>query len=148
MLKFVFRLLFVGLGVFCAWTFGRDAFAPVWYQFSGTTVEGRISGFLAGRYSPSVQREPTGVRKGKTRARRPVFVYPKSAGGLDSLEARSSTGGFLIFGHFDLNERVTVVFDPKAPENAHIFSFKLLFTAFLIMLFGLFLIWMGVTGKG
>ena len=148
MLKFIFRLLFVGLGLFCAYTFGRDAFEPLWFRMSGTAVEGRISGFLAGRYSPSVQREPTGVRKGKTRARRAVFVYPTTAGGLDSLEARSGTSSFLIFGQFDLNERVTVVFNPESPTNAHIFSLKQMFTAFLIMLFGLFILWMGVTGRG
>ena len=110
-------------------------------------MEGRISGFLAGRNSPSVQREPTGVRKGKTRARRPVFVYPTAPAAHDSLEGRSSTGGFVVFGNYELNERVTVVFSQNNPASAHIFGFQLILTALLVTLLGLFMIRIGVLGK-
>ncbi|HRF42286.1 MAG TPA: hypothetical protein PK198_26025 [Saprospiraceae bacterium] len=148
MLKFIFRLLFVALGLWITYTFGRDAVEPVLYRLSGTTVEGRIIGFLAGRKSPSVQPEPTAIRKGRRIARRPVFRYPTAVGATDSLDGRSSTGGFLIFGHFDLHEQVTVVMPAENPQNAHIFSLRLIGMAFVVALFGLFLIWMGITGKG
>ena len=148
MLKFIFRLLFVALGVWVVYTFGRDAVEPIWYRMSGTAVEGRIIGFLAGRNSPSVQPEPTGVRKGKRIARRPVFRYPTSQGATDSLDGRSSTGGFLLFGHYDLHEKVTVVMQADNPQKAHIFSLRLIGMAMVIALFGLFLVWMGITGKG
>lgn len=73
---------------------------------SGTAVEGRIIGFLAGRNSPSVQPEPPAFGKAKGSARRPVFRYPTSQGATDSLDGRSSTGGFLLFGHYD-SEKVS-----------------------------------------
>ena len=147
MLKIIFRILFLGLGLFTTYTFGRDTFEPIWHRLTGTVVEGRISGFLVGRNSSSVQREPTGVRKGKTRARRPVFVYPTAPAARDSLEGRSSTGGFVVFGNYELNERVTVVFGQNNPANAHIFGFQLILTALLVTLLGLFMIRIGVLGK-
>lgn len=147
MLKIVFRILIAGLGLFITYTFGRDTVEPIWFRLSGQCVEGRISGFLAGRVSPSVQREPQGVRKGKTRARRPVFTYPLAPGAIDSLEGRSSTSAFLMFGNYELNERVTVVFAKNAPTHAHIFGKQLLLSAFLATLFGLYMIRMGVLGK-
>lgn len=147
MIKAIFRLLMLGLGLFTTYTFGRDTVAPLWYRVAGVAAEGRISGFLAGRNSPSIQREPTGVRKGKLRARRPVFTYPTAPGALDSLEARSSTGGFLVFGHFELNDRVTVVYSKKDPSDAHLFAFQLILTAFLVTLLGLYMIRIGITGR-
>lgn len=147
MLKIIFRILFLGLGLFTTYTFGLDTFEPIWHRVTGIIVEGRISGFLAGRHSPSVQREPDGVRKGKRRARRPVFMYPTAPASPDSLEGRSSTSGFLVFGNYQLNERVTVVFDKSNPANAHIFGFQLILTAFLVTLLGLFMIRMGVLGR-
>jgi len=148
MLKFIFRLLFVALGLWVTYTFGRDAVEPVLYRMSGTAVEGRIIGFLAGRHNPSVQPEPTAIRKGKRMARRPVFRYPTSQGAADSLDGRSSTGGFLLFGHYDLHEKVTVVMPRENPQKAHIFSLRLIGMALVVALFGLFLIWMGISGKG
>jgi len=147
MLKVIFRILFFGLGLFTTYTFGRDTFEPIWQRMAGGHVEGRISGFLAGRNSPSVQREPDGVRKGKRRARRPVFVYPTAPGAPDSLEGRSSTSAFMPFGNYQLHERVTVVFDKNDPANAHIFGGQLLAMAFLVTLLGLYMLRIGVLGR-
>lgn len=147
MLKIVFRILLFGLGVFVTYTFGRDTVEPLWYRVAGVQVEGRISGFLAGRNSPSVQREPDGVRKGKRRARRPVFVYPTATGVTDSLEGRSSTSASLILGNYALHDRVSVVFPKNNPQNAYIFGFQVIGLAFLCTLLGLYMIRMGLLGK-
>jgi hypothetical protein len=147
MLKLIFRILMLGVGLFLSYTFGQDTCLPIWHRMSGVQVEGRISGFLAGRKSPSVQREPDGVRKGKRRARRPVFVFPLAAGSADSLEARSSTSATILFGNYALHERVPVVFAAGKPENAHIFGWQLIGAAFLCTLLGLYMIRIGVLGR-
>jgi hypothetical protein len=140
---FIFRILLFGLGLFVTYSFGRDTVEPIWHSLTGTRVEGRISGFLAGRNSPSVQRDPDGVRKGKNRARRPVFTFPTSAGGLDSLEARSSSSTFFAFSNYKMNERVTVVFANNEPAHAHILGFQLIATSFILTLLGLYMIRLG-----
>lgn len=147
MLKFFFRIALLGLGLFSTYTFGRGTFEPIWYRVAGTRVKGRISGFLAGRNSPSVQREPDGIRKAKRRTRRPVFVYPIAPAALDSLEGRSSGSTFFTFSNYDLNERVTVVFAQNNPSNAHIWGWQLIGTSFLVTLLGLYMIRIGVLGK-
>ena len=147
MLKFIFRILFFGLGLYTTYTFGREAFEPILQRITGTTVEGRISGFLAGRNSPSVQPEPTGVRKGKTRARRPVFMYPTALNSTDSLEGRSSIGGMVMFGNYALHERVTVVFVTGKPENAHILGVQLILMSLFVTLLGLYMLRIGLLGK-
>jgi hypothetical protein len=139
-----FRVLLFGLGVFLTYTFARNTFEPLWYRISGHTVEGRISGFLAGRKAPSVQREPDGVRKGKRKARRPVFVYPVMPGSVDSLEARSATAALTTISNYALHERVTVVMDKGSPEKAYIFGFQLITGSLLAMLLGLFMIRLGL----
>jgi Protein of unknown function (DUF3592) len=144
MLKFFIRIALLGLGLFLAYSFGQDFVSPLRYRVTGTTVEGRISGFLAGRNSPSVQREPDGVRKGKRRARRPVFVY---AVGADSLEARSSTGTLMTMFNYSLNERVTVVYNPNDPKEAYIFGFLILLSALLCICLALYMIKIGITGR-
>jgi hypothetical protein len=147
MLKFIFRVLLFGLGLFITYLFGRDTFEPIWHRATGTVVEGRISGFLAGRNAPSVQRESDGVRKGKRRARRPVFVYPTTPNGRDSLEARSRTATLSTLSNYALNERVTVVFDKKDPSNAHIFGVQLVIGSFFATLLGLYMVRIGVLGR-
>lgn len=139
-----FRVLLFGLGVFLTYTFARNTFEPLWYKISGHTVEGRISGFLAGRNAPSVQREPDGVRKGKRKARRPVFVYPIAPGSKDSLETRSATTALTTISNYALNEQVTVVIDKKDPAKAYIYGFQLIAGSFLAMLLGLFMIRLGL----
>jgi hypothetical protein len=145
MLKLIFRILLLGLGIFVAYSFGQDMVSPLRYKFTGTQTEGRVSGFLAGRNSPSVQREPDGVRKGKRRARRPVFTFATPAG--DSVEVRSSTGALFTFSNYALNERVTVVHENGNPQNAYIFGFQPVLTAFLCLLLGLYMIKIGITGR-
>jgi hypothetical protein len=147
MLKFFFRLAFLGLGLFTTYTFGRETFEPIWHRITGTRVEGRISGFLAGRNSPSVQREPDGVRKGKRRTRRPVFVYPTAPAALDSLEGRSGSRAFFTFSNYELNERVSVVFAKNNPANAHMLGWQLIGSSLLVTLLGLYMIRIGVLGK-
>ncbi|MEZ4984478.1 MAG: hypothetical protein R2795_05480 [Saprospiraceae bacterium] len=148
MLRFIFRILFVVLGLGIFGYFGFDAVAPLWYRVTGTVVEGRVIGFLAGKHSPSVQPEPTGVRKGRRLARRPVFRHPVALGAKDSLDTRSRTGGFLLFGHYDLHQSVTVVMPKGQPERAQILGFRLMFMGVIASLFGLFIAWMGWSGKG
>ncbi len=147
MLKLFFQVLLLGLGAFLTYSFGQDMLAPIRYKATGSTVEGRISGFLAGRNTPSVQREPDGVRKGKRRARRPVFRYPTAPDAVDSLEARGSTGALFTVFNYALYEKVTVVFEKGNPANAHIFGFQPIFTAFLCTLLGLYMIKIGITGS-
>ena len=148
MLKLIFRILLIGLAVFIFYTFGTGFVKTVWYRMTGVVVEGRVSGFLAGRNTPSVQMEPTGIRKGKRKARRPVFTYPVSVNATDSLTGRSDTGVLFTFSQFSLNEHVTVVFDPDNPADSFIFSGQLLLMNFLLILFGFFVLYMGISGKG
>jgi hypothetical protein len=146
MLKFVFRILLFGLGLFLTYSFGRDTMLPIWYRMTESRTEGRISGFLAGRHAPSVQREADGVRKGKRRARRPVFKY--AAPHLtDSLEAHTSTSATLLFGNYSLHERVTVVFKKEDPTHAYILGIQIIFTALACTLLGLYMIRIGVLGR-
>lgn len=147
MLKLIFRILLTGLAIFIFYSFGIGLGKTVWYRMNGTVVEGRVSGFLAGRNSPSVQMEPTGVRNGKLKARRPVYTYPVAENATDSLTSRSGIGTLFTFSQFSLNERVTVVFDPDNPGDSYIFSGGLLLSSLLLILFGLYVLYMGVVGK-
>lgn len=146
-MKLLFRILILGLGLFICYYFGKDAVLPAWYRATGTTVEGRISGFVAGRGKGSVQPEATGVRNGKRRNRKLVFRYPVAVAATDSLEARSLNGGLGILGNMDLHERVTVVFPKNKPAEAYILSGSVMLTSVLLFLFGLFMVRMGLTGK-
>lgn len=148
MLKFIVRLLLAGVAAFIFFTFGTSLFNTVRYRLSGTVVEGRVTGFLAGRNTPSVQTESTGVRKGKRRARRPVYRYPVSEASADSLTGKSNLATLFSFTQFDLNERVTIVFSPAKPEDSYIFSGQLLFTNLLVLLFGAFMFYMAWSGRG
>ena len=65
MLKLIFRILLLGLGLFTIYSFGFPGAKTLWYRTSGKVVEGRVSEFLAGRNSPSVQQESTGQEKAK-----------------------------------------------------------------------------------
>lgn len=147
MLKVIFRLLFIGLALFIFYVFGISMAKTIWYRVAGRVVEGRVTGFLAGRNSPSVQQGSTGVRNGKRKARRPVYRYPVSENSADSLTGRSNVATFFTFSQFDLNEPVTVVFDPDHPQDSFIFNWQLLLSGFLLILFGLYVLYMGVTGR-
>lgn len=147
MLKFIFRILLFGLGLFTVYTFGFSGAKTIWYRATGTVVEGRVSGFLAGRNSPSVQQESTGVRKGKRRARRPVFRYPVAAASADSLTGRSHVAALFTFSQFEINESVTVVFNPGDPQDCYLYNWQLLLMDLLLVLFGLYMIAIGIGAK-
>lgn len=148
MIKIIFRVLLFALGLFVVFQFGRSAIKPIWYRISGSVVEGKVIGFLAGRYSPSVQLEPTGVRNGKTKARRPVFRYPIAISSTDSLTGRSDVSTLFTFSQFKINESVTVVFASTDPQDSYLFNWQLILMDFLVVLFGLYMLFMGLTGKG
>lgn len=148
MLKIVFRMLFIGLAFFILYVFGVSTAKTLWYRISGTVVEGRVSGFLAGKYGASIQQQSTGLRKGKKKARRPVYRYPIAENSTDSLTGRSDLATLFSFSQFELNEPVTVVFDPQNPQDSFVFSGQLLLTAILVILFGLYILYMGITGRG
>lgn len=65
MLKVIFRILFLGLGLFTTYTFGLDTLNPIWHRLAGVSVEGRISGFLAGRSSLPYSASLKGYVRGK-----------------------------------------------------------------------------------
>lgn len=147
MTKLFFRLAFIGLGGFLLYAFGGDTVKTVWYRATGEVVEGRISGFLAGRNNPSVQQESTGVRKGKRKARRPVFRYPVAEGATDSLEGRSGAATFFTFTQYDLHERVPVVFAKGKPEDAYLFGIQMILMNTLLSLFALYMMSIGIRGR-
>ncbi len=148
MLKLVFRLLLIGLALFIFYIFGIGTAKTIWFRVSGRVVEGKVTGFLAGRYGASVQEGSTAIRNGKRKARRPVYRYPVSENAADSLTGRSDVATLFTFSQFELNEQVTVVFDPKNPQDSFIFNGQLLLTGLLLILFGLYVLYMGVTGRG
>lgn len=143
-MKFFFKIALFCLGGFLTYTFGRDVVEPWWFNINGTRVEGRIAGFTRVRNGTSVLQEADGVRKGKRRARRPVFRYPSAPGSSDSLQATSSTTATLLLGNYRLHEKVPVVFSKNDPANAYILGVQLTGTAFLCMLLGIFMMWMGL----
>lgn len=147
MLKFIFRILLFGLGLFTIYSFGFPGAKTIWYRATGTVVEGRVSGFLAGRNSPSVQQESTGVRNGKRKARRPVFRYTTGATSTDSLTGRSPVAALFTFSQFEINESVTVVFDPVDPQDSYLFNWQLLLMNLLLVLFGLYMVAIGIGAK-
>ncbi|NUO03433.1 MAG: hypothetical protein HUU01_22705 [Saprospiraceae bacterium] len=147
MTKLFFRLALLGLGCFLLYTFGEDTIKTIWYRATGEVVEGRISGFLAGRNNPSVQLESTGVRKGKRRARRPVFRYPVAEGAKDSLEGRSGASAFFTFTQYDLHERVSVVFAKGKPEDAYLFGIQMILANTLLSLFAIYMMSIGIRGR-
>ena len=147
MIKLFFRLAFLGLGGFLLYIFGGNTVKTVWYRATGEVVEGRISGFLAGRNTPSVQLESTGVRNGKRRARRPVFQYPVAVGAKDSLEGRSDAATFFTFTQYDLHERVPVVFAKGKPEDAYLFGIQMILVNTLLSLFSLYMMSIGIRGR-
>ncbi len=59
MLKVIFRILFLGLGLFTTYTFGLDTFEPIWHRVAGRPRRrADFRGFWRAVNSPSVQREP------------------------------------------------------------------------------------------
>lgn len=147
MIKFFFRLSLIALGAWLLYTFGGNASKTIWYRATGEVVTGRISGFLAGRYGPSVQQENSGVRNGRRRARRPVFQYPIATGSTDSLEGRSGVAVLSRLSQYELSEPVTVVFAKGKPADAYLFGTQLILMNILLSLFAIYMMSMGIRGK-
>jgi Protein of unknown function (DUF3592) len=146
MLKFIFRIALFGLGLFVCYVFGGSALKTIGYRFTGESVQGKVIGFMNARRGTTVFQE--GVSNtGKRRARRPVFQYPVAAGSTDSLTVKSSTGVFFSFTQYDLNEKVTVVFSKNDPQDAYLFGFQVLLMQLLVLLLGLYMLKIGITGK-
>ena len=147
MIKFIFRIALFGLGLFVCYSFGNSFIKPLMYRFSGEKVEGKIVGFLAGRYGPSVQQKSTGVRNGKRISRRPVFRYPITLGSKDSVTSRSDVAPFFSFTQYELGETVTVVFPKNDPQNGYIYGFQLILMDLLVLCLGIFMLYIGIGGK-
>ncbi len=147
MMKFLLRLGLLGLGAWLLYTFGGYMVKTIWYRASGEVVEGRVSGFLAGRYGATIQEKSTAIRGGRLKARRPAFQYPIAAGATDSLEGRSKLGVLFTFSQYEMNERVTVVFAKNQPKDAYIFGWELIFVNLLLSLFAAYMMSMGIRGK-
>lgn len=145
MVKFLFCLAMLGLGLFLAYIFGGSALKAIWYRTAGESVEGRVIGFVAGR-GRSIQMEGTGMRKGKTRARRPAFRF-LPPGASDSLTVKSNAGALFTFTQYQLGEKVKVVFSKDNPEDAYIFGLQIIITQMLCLLLALYMIKIGITGR-
>jgi Protein of unknown function (DUF3592) len=147
MTKLIFRILFIGLGAWLLYLFGKDVVKPIQYRISGEQVTGRVEGFIAGRGNGTVVTDNTGVRKGKLKARRPVFRYPVAEGSKDSMSSRQGSGVLFVVFQYDLGEPVSVVFPKANPADAYIFSLMPIFTSFLLSLLAIYMLKIGVTGR-
>lgn len=147
MTKLIFRVLFISLGAWLLYLFGKDVIKPIQYKILGEQVTGRIEGFIAGRGSGTVVTENTGVRKGKLKARRPVFRYPTAEGSKDSMSSKQGSGVLFMVFQYDLDERVSVVFPKSNPADAYIYSLSTIFSSLLLSLLAVYMLKIGVTGR-
>jgi hypothetical protein len=147
MTQLFFRTAMFFLGLWLTYYFGTDTLKPIVYRMSGECVTGRIEGFLAGKYNPSVQPESTGIRNGNNKARRPVFRYPIAPKATDSLSGRQGSGILFPLLQYNLHEKVTVVFPKNNPKDAYIFNFMTILVSFLLTLFSLYMVKMGLMGS-
>lgn len=146
-MKFVLRFALFGLGVWLLIMGWQTAAYPLYYRMVGTTVEGEVIGFLAGRYSPSIQPENTAIRNGHRIARRPAYQYPASVGGSPTLIGKANGAFTFSFYPFELGEKVTVVFPTAHPERPYLLAMSTLTGGLLFMGFGAFCVYLGVGGK-
>ncbi|MFM2392342.1 MAG: hypothetical protein RLZZ546_319 [Bacteroidota bacterium] len=144
---FIFRVLLVISGVILLYIIGKPFKEKIAYYISGEKVEGRIIGFRGRGSSHAILEEDSGVRKGKRKARRPVFKYPIHKESLDSIVGFSNTGIMVTFFNFHINEKVTVVKSKTNNEDAYLFSVGILFTDFLLLLLCCFMIYLGIVKK-
>ncbi|MCA1977611.1 MAG: hypothetical protein LDL19_00085 [Thiobacillus sp.] len=144
---FLVRLGLLGLSFWLIPKGLMDAGYPVYYRMTGTVVEGEVTGFLAGRYHPSVQPENTAMRNGKRIARRPVYRYPTELGAPLTLEGRAKSAFTFSFAPYELGEKVTVVFPQGHPKDAYLFELGTLAGGTLFFGFGLLCLYIGAGGK-
>ena len=148
MVKLFFRTALFLLGLWLSYHFGSDVLKPFYYKITGEQAVGRVEGFLAGRYNPSVQLENSGVRNGRLKARRPVFRYPIASNSRDSVSSSNGSGVMYLLFQYDLNDKVSVVFPKNNPKDGYIFGFMSIFVSFLLFLFGLYMAYLGVGKNG
>ena len=145
-MKLFIRLSLFCLGIWLGWMGVRDTYIPVHNRLFGSAVQGKVTGFLAGRYSPSVQLENTAQRNGRRIARRPVFYYPVAAGSSQYLSGQAKTSFVPSWSPYELNERVTIVFPKNHPEEPYLFSFSTILGGITSLGFGLLCVYIGLGG--
>jgi Protein of unknown function (DUF3592) len=144
---FIFRILLVVGGFILMYIIGKPVVETIQYRAVGEHSEGRIIGFRGRGSSTSVFDENTGKSGSKHRSRRPVYRYPVTEGSLDSLDGYSKSTIIIPWMNFELNEKVTVVFDKSEPSKSHIFSMGIIFTDTLLLLLCLYMVKLGVTRR-
>lgn len=147
MMKILLRIALFGLGMWMLIMGWQTAYYPIYYRVLGTVVEGEVIGFLAGRYSSSIQPENTAIRDGRRIARRPAYQYPASVGGSPTLTGKAKGAFTFSFYPFELGEKVTVVFPSTDPEQSYLFATSTITGGLLFIGFGLLCLYMGVGGK-
>lgn len=146
-MKLLVRAAMLGLGVWLLIMGWQTASYPVYYRLTGTVVEGEVIGFLAGRFSPSIQPENTAIRNGHRIARRPAYKYPASPSGAPELTGKANGAFTFSFNPYELGEKVTVVFPADRPEQSYLFAASTITGGLLFMGFGLLCVYIGVGGK-
>jgi len=144
---FIFRILLVIGGFILLYIIGKPMVETIQYRFGGEHIEGRVIGFRGKGTSTTVFDENTGKSGKKHRARRPVYRYPAASGSLDSLDGYAKSTIIFPWLNFELNEKVTVVFDKADPSKSHIFSLGIFFTDTLLILLSLYMVKLGVTRR-
>lgn len=145
---FLFRVLLVLGGIVLIYIIGKPMVETIQYQLTGSSVQGTIIGFRGSKTSTSVFAENTAKKRGKYRARRPVYRYPIKVGSLDSLDGYAKSTIIIPWLNFDLHENVKVVMDKNNPVKSHIFSPGIFFTDFLLLLLCLYMIKLGIKKYG
>lgn len=144
---FIFRILLVIGGFILIYIIGKPMVETIQYRFAGEHIDGRVIGFRGRGTSTSVFDENTGKSGNKHRSRRPVYRYPAASGSLDSLDGYAKSTIIFPWLNFELNEKVTVVFDKNDPSKSHIFSPGIFFTDTLLLLLSLYMVKLGVTKR-
>ena len=144
---FIFRILLVIGGFILIYIIGKPMVETIQYRFAGEHIDGRVIGFRGRGTSTSVFDENTGKSGNKHRSRRPVYRYPAASGSLDSLDGYAKSTIIFPWLNFELNEKVTVVFDKNDPSKSHIFSPGIFFTDTLLLLLSLYMVKLGVTRR-
>ncbi len=144
---FIFRILLVIGGFILIYIIRKPMVETIQYRFAGEHIDGRVIGFRGRGTSTSVFDENTGKSGNKHRSRRPVYRYPAASGSLDSLDGYAKSTIIFPWLNFELNEKVTVVFDKNDPSKSHIFSLGIFFTDTLLLLLSLYMVKLGVTKR-
>ncbi len=145
-MKIFIRFSLFCLGILLGWMGVRDTYIPVHNRLFGVAVQGKVTGFLAGRNSPSVQLENTAQRNGRRIARRPVFYYPVTPNSSQYMSGQAKTSFVPSWSPYELNESVTIVFPKNHPEEPYLFSFSTILGGITSLGFGLLCVYIGLGG--